>query len=160
MSNSAEVLIMIGFVLPRSPATWRSIRAERSAAPSPGRRPSVERICRLIAGEVLRSASASATGPGAGSFACCSRMIASPSRTGRSIQVESPLSEASGGGSKGSRALSCEVPAVATAVAWPAADSGSAFTGSSSDRRPQAGSITASATKHIRPDTINGPRTA
>jgi hypothetical protein len=46
---------------------------------------------------------------------------------------------------------------VATAAAWPAADSGSAFAGSSSVRRPQAGSITASATKHTRPDMINQP---
>jgi hypothetical protein len=104
ISNSADVLIMIGFVLPRSPATCRSIRAERSAAPSSGRRPSVERICLLMADDVLRRDRASATGPEGGSFACCSRRITSPSRTGRSIQPESPLSDSNGGGSKGSRA--------------------------------------------------------
>ena len=102
MSNSAEVLIMIGLVLPRSPVTWRSIRASASACPGSGSRPSAERILALASGDVLSSARASGTEASEVSFACSSRRRASPSRTGRSIHLASRSSASSGGGVNGS----------------------------------------------------------
>ena len=99
MSNSALELIRIGLVLPRSPATWRSMRASRSASPFSGRRPRAERIVALAWDESFFRVSASATVPRTGSLDCCSRRTASASFTGRSIHLASRSSASSGGGS-------------------------------------------------------------
>ena len=127
---------MIGLVLPRSAVTCRSTRAPGSASPASGSRPSAERMSALASAESFRSSRATGAVIWAASFACSSRSLCRPSRTGLSIHLASRSSASSAGGSKATGGvLATGVSALRRVASW-AEVSGWASAGMPSGLRP------------------------
>ena len=150
MSNSAVELIRIGLVLPRSPATWRSMRALRSASPSVGRRPRAESIVAFASGESFITASASETVQIGGSLACWCRTMAIASLTERSTHLASRSSASSAGGSTSSGEVGGDAGSAVAACVAGASGSTGGVRSSTRLPQPQVATSTSRATARNR----------